>query len=290
MEINHDGSPQTETGCNITFHKFDPTRITGDKVVITTGKRGTGKTHLIKDILYRHSTTKPYAVIINPTEHCNPCYGTIFPKECIHDEYTPEIVDKFCRRHRKAFDLMRQDQILSNQSVLDRNNKDPSAIIVMDNCFYDSSWTKDKNIRSMFLNGRHYKSLFIIAMSYPLSMPPNLRMNVDFVFIMRENVLTNRKKLYDNFGGMFPTFDMFCRVMDLCTQDQNCMVIDFGAKSNNLEDQVFWYRSETVPDFRINSPPSDKQKKNFTTEKEKDMSEESGDHGKSRSFKRRRNM
>ena len=56
------------------------------------------------------------------------------------------------------------------------------------------------------MNGRHYFAMFIITMQYALGIPPVLRTNIDYVFILRENIFMNRKKLYDQYAGMFPTF------------------------------------------------------------------------------------
>ena len=92
---------------------------------------------------------------------------------------------------------------------------------------------------------------FIISMQYPLGIPPNLRTNIDFIFILRENIVANRKRIYDNYAGMFPTFEVFCQVMDQCTENFECLVIDNTTKSNKLEDTVFWYKAETHGNFRI---------------------------------------
>ena len=50
---------------------------------------------------------------------------------------------------------------------------------------------------------------------------------------------------------MFPTFDVFCQVMDQCTENFECIVIHNNAKSNRLEDQVFWYKADPHSEFRI---------------------------------------
>jgi len=50
---------------------------------------------------------------------------------------------------------------------------------------------------------------------------------------------------------MFPTFEIFCQVMDQCTEDYHCLVIHNNAKSNKLEDQVFWYKAAPHSDFKI---------------------------------------
>ena len=101
------------------------------------------------------------------------------------------------------------------------------------------------------MNGRHYKILFVITMQFPLGIPPSLRTQIDYVFILRENLISNRRRIYENYAGMFPTFDVFCQVMDQCTENFECIVINNNAKSNRLEDQVFWYKAEGHSSFRI---------------------------------------
>ena len=130
---------------------------------------------------------------------------------------------------------------------------DPRAFLVLDDCLYDNTWTKDKNVRSLFMNGRHFKILFMITMQYALGIPPNLRTNIDYVFILRENYVSNRKRLYEHYAGMFPNFEMFCQVMDQCTENFECLVINNNAKSNKLTDQVFWYKAEPHDDVKLGS-------------------------------------
>lgn len=65
-------------------------------------------------------------------------------------------------------------------------------------------------MRYVFMNGRHLNILTLITMQYALGVPPNLRTNIDYVFILRENIYANRKRIYEQYAGMFPTFDMFC--------------------------------------------------------------------------------
>jgi hypothetical protein len=130
-------------------------------------------------------------------------------------------------------------------------NVDARSFCLLDDCLYDASWTKDTNIRSFFLNGRHKDLFFIITMQYVMGIPPLLRTNIDYVFILREPYVQNRRRIFENFAGVFPTFEIFCQVMDQCTEDYQCLVIHTNSKSNKLEDQVFWYKAEQHDDFRI---------------------------------------
>ena len=101
------------------------------------------------------------------------------------------------------------------------------------------------------MNGRHIDLMTIITMQYPLGIGPNLRTNVDFIFILRENITRNRRIIYENYAGMFPTFEMFCTFMDQCTENYECLVICNNVASNKLEDQVFWYKASDHPPFKL---------------------------------------
>jgi hypothetical protein len=130
---------------------------------------------------------------------------------------------------------------------------DPRSFVILDDCLYDSTWTRDKLMRLLFMNGRHWKVLLVITMQYPLGCPPTLRTNIDFVFILREPYISNRKRIYDNYAGMFPTFESFCQVMDQCTENYECLVIDNNVKSNKLSEQIFWYKADSTirHDFKL---------------------------------------
>ena len=223
--------------------KFDINDIKDTSSVVLIGKRDTGKSFLCKDILYNHQKI-PVGQVISGTEGANQFYGQIVPKLFIHDEFNPTIIQNM---------LKRQKLMLEKKQEMD--NTDPRAFLILDDCLYDNTWTKDKNMRSVFMNGRHYKLLFILTMQYALGIPPNLRTNIDYIFILRENYVSNRKRLYEHYAGMFPSFEMFCQVMDQCTEDYECLVINNNAKSNKLIDQVFWYKADSHPNFRIGADP-----------------------------------
>ena len=223
----------------IQLKKFDISQIKDDKVVVLIGKRDTGKSFLCRDILYYHSDI-PVGQVISGTEAANQFYGELVPKLFIHDEFNTEIVANMLKRQRMMVEKRNSGE-----------NVDPRAFLILDDCLYDNKWTKDVCMRSVFMNGRHWKLLFLLTMQYALGVPPNLRTNIDFVFILRENYVSNRKRLYEHYAGMFPTFEMFCQVMDQCTENYECLVINNNAKSNKLTDQVFWYKAEPHPPFRI---------------------------------------
>jgi hypothetical protein len=230
---------------NLNLRKFDMSSIDDDKVIVLIGKRDTGKSFLCKDLLYYHQDI-PVGTVISATESANQFYGDMVPPLFIHDEYNDEIVQRVLHRQKKAVEK-HNDEV----KQFDTSKVDPRGFLILDDCLYDSSWTKSKHIRAIFMNGRHYKIMFLVTMQYALGIPPNLRTNIDYVFILRENIVSNRKRIYESYAGMFPTFEIFCQVMDQCTEDYECLVVFNNAKSNNIEDQVFWYKAEPHADFKI---------------------------------------
>tara|TARA_B000000475_G_C15872419_1_gene396913 strand:- start:371 stop:817 length:447 start_codon:yes stop_codon:yes gene_type:complete len=125
-------------------------------------------------------------------------------------------------------------------------------------------------MRLLFMNGRHWKIMLVITMQYPLGIPPNLRTNIDYVFILREPYISNRKRIYDNYAGMFPTFESFCQVMDQCTENYECLVINNNAKTNNLTEQIFWYKAEHRKDFKLGSREFWEMSKDLNSDDEDD--------------------
>ena len=71
---------------------------------------------------------------------------------------------------------------------LNAGTVDPRAFLILDDCLYDNTWSKDKWMRSVFV-GRYHKLLFLLTMQYALGIPPNLRTNIDYVFILRQKIM-----------------------------------------------------------------------------------------------------
>ena len=225
---------------------FKPNENKGP-VVVLIGKRDTGKSFLVRDLLY-YQQEIPIGTVISGTEEGNGFYGKMVPKLFVHNEYNTAIIENILKRQRTVL-----KQIKKEVETYKRSTIDPRAFVILDDCLYDATWTRDKMMRLLFMNGRHWKIMLVITMQYPLGIPPTLRTNIDYVFILRENYIANRKRIYENYAGMFPTFESFCQVMDQCTENYECLVINNNSKSNKLHDQVFWYKADNHNDFRLGS-------------------------------------
>ena len=234
-------------------------------VIVLIGRRDTGKSFLVRDLLYHHQDI-PLGTVISGTEAGNGFYSQHVPKLFIHDEYNSVIIEKILKRQRTVI-----KQIRKEVEVYRKSSIDPRAFVILDDCLYDASWTRDKVMRLLFMNGRHWKMMLIITMQYPLGIPPNLRTNIDYVFILREPYIANRKRIYENYAGMFPTFESFCQVMDQCTENFECLVINNNVKSNKLHDQIFWYHAQEQKNFKLGSKEFWEISKNLDSDDEEEV-------------------
>ena len=257
---------------NLELKKFDQRSVVFNTdlarskgpVIVFIGKRDTGKSFLVRDLLYHHRDI-PIGTVISGTEEGNGFYGSMVPKLFIHNEYNTAIIENVLKRQKNVL-----KQIKDEMEQFKRTTIDPRAFVILDDCLYDSSWARDKMMRLLFMNGRHWKIMLVITMQFPLGIPPSLRTNIDYVFILRENYISNRKRIYDNYAGMFPTFESFCQVMDQCTENYECLVIHNGSKSNKLIDQVFWYKAEEHKDFKLGAREFWEMSKNIRDNDEDD--------------------
>ena len=156
-------------------------------VIVLIGRRDTGKSFLVRDLLFYHQDI-PIGTVISGTEAGNGFYSEHVPKLFIHEEYNSAIIENILKRQRTVLKQMKKEIETYRKSSID-----PRAFVILDDCLFDASWTRDKMMRLLFMNGRHWKMMLIITMQYPLGIPPNLRTNIDYVFILREPYINNRK-------------------------------------------------------------------------------------------------
>lgn len=213
-----------------------------DPAIIMIAKRGSGKSWVVRALLEFFKDI-PVGLIIAPTDRMNKFYGKFFPDSYIHYEYKSEIIENV---------LKRQQAIIEKEAEKKKEGKkiDPRCFIVMDDCLgQKGSWVRDKPIQELLFNGRHYRVMYILTMQFPLGITPELRSNFDYIFLLADDTISNQKRIYDHYAGMFPTFDSFRQVFVQLTADFGAMVIVNRGVKKSLFDKVFYYKAPDLSEM-----------------------------------------
>lgn len=222
---------------NIKLRKFDPSTMVDHAVVLVVGKRGSGKSIMLADLLYFQRDI-PVGVVMSATEAGNKFYSKYVPDLFIHNDFDEDVLENVLRRQKK---------------MIWECAPNPNAFIVLDDCVYDAGNLKTPVLREMCLNGRHWKLSLSLSTQYLISVPVDLRSNVDYVFALGENSLANRERLYRSFFGVVPSFDMFNRIFDIATEGYGALVLNNRSRSTKIEDTLFYYEAEPDRQFRMGS-------------------------------------
>ena len=231
---------------NFNFKKFDLADIADHAAICMVSKRHSGKSFLVREILaYKKNIN---TIVIAPTDKMSGFYDEFVPSSFIHYEYSGELLSKIFQRQMAIIEKSK-DRVKRGKKPLDTR-----LFLIMDDCLASkSSWMKEQNILELLQNGRHYHITFILTMQYSLGIQPELRSNFDYVFLLGEDFISNQKRLFEHYAGMFPSFDIFKRVFIKITENYGAMVINNRRKSANITQKVFWYRAADPGKFKLGS-------------------------------------
>lgn len=222
-------------GASLPIREFEMKTFCKDPTICMIAKRGSGKSVVCRAIL-GHFDHLPGGVIISPTDEMTSFYGNFFPETYIYYTYKSSILVNLFERQKIMIEKCKKYHAK-------RKKVNPQVFLLMDDCLAEGAWKKDEQIAKIFYNGRHYRIMFILTMQFPLGIGPQLRCNIDYVFLLFDDFMTNQKKLFDHYAGMFPTFNFFRQVFVQLTDDYGCMVIVNRGANRNLTDKIFYYKA-----------------------------------------------
>ncbi len=234
------------------------------------GKEKSGKTFLIKDILYHHQFI-PEGLIISNIEKENE-YEEMMSNKFIKSKYDKEITINFMKRQKNKrkyiikreiskapeYEQKKKKKINNKkdkedaQSLEEEEDKifDNNSFLIFDDSIKKDDFIKDKVIKQIYMNGRTWSVFNIISTSEIIKIPPNLRACCDFVFIFKEEIEKNKKKIYENYVEMILTYNMFEKIID-SLNEYECIVLNYSTPSQKIEDNMFWYKAESHENFKL---------------------------------------
>jgi hypothetical protein len=225
-------SIKTRTHSNLSISLFDMNRIKNNANILIIGMRASGKSTLIRDILY-HKQSSHIGGVFSKTERLNKYYGDFCPAETIYHEFNKYVVIDTINKQKDS-------------------NKTNNIINVMDDCFSSKTdWTVKPEITNMMDRSNNMMNIFSIQ--FPLSFTDNFIDSFDYIFFMHEGFTSNIHRLH-KYVKFINKMDDFNRIFTHITRIHpfNSLVVDNTNNSSEIEDRLYWYKAENdLPDFRI---------------------------------------
>jgi energy-coupling factor transporter ATP-binding protein EcfA2 len=167
----------------LSIRKFDPSTIALNSVILMIGRRGSGKSTLIKDIMFHLRNKLDFGVAMSPTEESNEAFSSYVPRSCIYADYSPSAIDTLIKQQRQQV----------------KRGRFRHVYLLMDDCAFDKKTLTSTNMRQLMYNGRHSKITFCYSVQYLVDFPASFRSQVDYVFCLKDNVLSSKEKLHKFF-------------------------------------------------------------------------------------------
>ena len=216
-----------------------------DSTVVCVGKRRTGKSWALRNLMYLMKDKIPAGIVISQTDELNKFWRDYIPKKFIYKRYEPEIIDQVFKR---------QKAILNDKNLTDEE-KDKKApfFILLDDVISDQRLRYDENLCELFVAGRHYRLFVMITTQYAKAITPTLRGNTDFCLIFKTIQGRQREALFEDFGD-FLTKDAFNRIMDEYTEDNEVLVINTCPEQHvDPLEMMSWWKAQEIKPFRMGS-------------------------------------
>lgn len=220
---------------NVKIREFNPQKIPYSCTWIVIGAPASGKTTFIEDLIYKNRRKYPIGRAWMGSDEGYRKFKHIFGELFTTRGYDETEVKEHCRRQI----------MMTAKSKKGKSSEEAGAVMLMDDVAGDSTVFKTQIMRKIFMEGsQHWAQLAIIGTQYAIDLPPAVRKSVSYVALFREPNALERDKLFKNFGGIAGSKEQFNSLMDQITGDYTCMIIQNRTQSNNLEDNIFWYKAD----------------------------------------------
>ena len=131
----------------ITGRMNDP-EYGGSKIVII-GKPGTGKSSLMKDLLYSKKHIFPVGMVMSGTEDSNGFYSDMF--------------DTFIYNAM----MKKKLKFIERQKIAKQHLENPWAVLIIDDYADDPKIFNRPLQQGLYKNGRHWKMWYMLSLQYP---------------------------------------------------------------------------------------------------------------------------
>jgi hypothetical protein len=213
---------------------FDLNSLCDHPGICLIGKRQSGREEIIKKLVVNLYNQKKIdeCIIISPAEKHTPFYSDIVDK--IYFNYSDKIFEEILE-----IQCERAEESKRTGTAYKR------VMVVLDDCLSEKgSWRFSQPFWELVFNHRHYQISFAIGVQFPFGFTPMFRASFDYIFLLAEDFVSNQKRMYKHYAGMFPSFISFRQKLSNLTDNYGSMVILNRGGKTTFSEKIFWYNAK----------------------------------------------
>lgn len=208
--------------------------ILKDKLALLVGRRGSGKSILLKYLIKKQRHWFKEIFIISPSSFSGYWKDTI-PDGNVFEQYSEEWVQKLIDKMARL-----------NKGKDQKHPNFVRVLLVLDDCVSsDMKAHQSKTLRILSARGRHIGVCAMITAQYLKSVPPLMRNNADYIFYGKSNTYSD-EILFEEFAvANDMTRDQFIKFIRINTDDHRFLVIcNCASNTSNRLDVYGTIRAE----------------------------------------------
>lgn len=209
------------------LHEFDINRINIVKqILFVLGKRDSGKSTLIKNILFHFRNQVRKVFVMSGSEDANHFYETTaIPITFIKGKLDIALL-------HAIFNLQKEFQ--------------EPCLLILDDLSFEKALKKDPTLIEILFKGRHFNMGLIFAAQYLIHIPLDLRTSYDFAFVFGDNNGKNQDRLFENFFSFVSNAAEFRKIFRYFTSNRRVLVADGAASSFEIDECMYYFKSKKI--------------------------------------------
>lgn len=232
--------------------RFDPSTIRHDATVVLFGKRRTGKSYALRELLWYKKDVYPYYLIFTGTK-INGFWQKYFPERFIHDGFLPELLGRFMDMQAKLVeDLMSDPANLDENGELDadRCEVNPWKCLVLDDVISEDKAVKySKLLEQLFTKGRHYRIAIYLCSQYAKGVNTVMRGNVDYLITFRQKQLLQMESIAKDFLTDGMDIKQAYALLRKYAHGHQAVVIDVANIAGDPSETIFLWEAKDPGKF-----------------------------------------
>lgn len=221
---------------SVTVDPFSMRNIPQGRTFLILGKRNTGKTVLTIDICF-HRQAMEFGIAFAGSIGSELEFARFLPSTFIYGSFSDEVLRAFWEKVKSL-----------NRKAARNGEKMVDCFLILDDTGFDKSMWQSKSLIEIMQNGRHYNLTLIICMQYGKALHPNMRSQIDYLFVLKEKSPEMLDKIYSCFcGGHFQDKHLFRAVLNQCTRDYRALVVknaDVIEGDGEFDGGIYFYKAK----------------------------------------------